>query len=123
MTSACLPHMEKNGFGRVITMSPPISSTGFKNKAAYNVSKMGMTMVGASLATSLKSFDLSCFKVALGVAEEYSKDDITGNSLWPSTVIESYASINHKIGEPKFWRKAEILADCVVGIICEKGTE
>ena len=48
---------------------------------AYNISKMGMTMV------------------AMGVAEENLGDNITGNSLWPATVIESLASINFKLGE------------------------
>ena len=35
--------------------------------------------------------------VALGVAEEYAGRGITGNSLWPATVIESQASINFEV--------------------------
>jgi NAD(P)-dependent dehydrogenase (short-subunit alcohol dehydrogenase family) len=44
MTRACLPHMEKNNFGRVVTMSPPIQSGvgAFQGRTAYNISKMGM---------------------------------------------------------------------------------
>ena len=44
MTRACLPHMERNDFGRVITMSPPISNGvgAFQGRTAYNISKMGM---------------------------------------------------------------------------------
>ena len=45
MTRACL-HMKAGGFGRVVTMSPPISSRwAWSGRTAYNVSKMGMTMV------------------------------------------------------------------------------
>lgn len=98
MTKYAVPHMKKNKWGRVINMSPPITTRGFKGRTAYNHSKMGMTMV------------------ALGVAEEYRGQGITANALWPATVIESQASINFKLGDPKYWRKADILADCVLGM-------
>merc|ERR1712166_671520 len=68
---------------------------------AYNISKMGMTMV------------------ALGVAQEYEGRNITGNALWPATVIESLASINFKMGERSMWRKASIIADATVAIVSE----
>eukprot|EP00467_Chlorarachnion_reptans_P002595 CAMPEP_0114505666 /NCGR_PEP_ID=MMETSP0109-20121206/10981_1 /TAXON_ID=29199 /ORGANISM="Chlorarachnion reptans, Strain CCCM449" /LENGTH=305 /DNA_ID=CAMNT_0001684133 /DNA_START=140 /DNA_END=1057 /DNA_ORIENTATION=- len=101
MTKACLPHMQEQGFGRIICMSPPIAPIGFNGRTAYNVSKFGMTMV------------------ALGVSEEYKGENITAHSLWPATIIESLASINFKLGERAMWRKPEILADCVVGLIGE----
>ncbi|KAL1525266.1 hypothetical protein AB1Y20_020131 [Prymnesium parvum] len=103
MTQACLPHMRRQGFGRVVTMSPPVSSDVrlFDAKTAYNISKMGMTMV------------------ALGVAAEGRKFGVSANSLWPATVVESFASINFKLGEPSNWRKATILSDCVVKLACE----
>ncbi len=103
MTQACLPHMERNGFGRVITMSPPIVSDFrfFGGKTAYNISKMGMTMV------------------ALGAAAEGAGKGITGNSLWPATVIESLASKNFKLGDRSHWRKATILADAMLKIVLE----
>eukprot|EP00040_Diaphanoeca_grandis_P026775 m.150459 g.150459 ORF g.150459 m.150459 type:complete len:310 (-) comp30725_c2_seq3:158-1087(-) len=103
LTRACLPHMKKNGFGRVITMSPPITPKGYSGRTAYNISKMGMTMV------------------AMGVAEECEGMNITGNSLWPATIIESYASINFELGERSMWRKASILSDCTVAICSEDG--
>lgn len=103
MAQACMPHMLNNGFGRVITMSPPIVSAtaAFKAKTAYNISKMGMTMV------------------ALGVAAEGRGKGVTGNSLWPATVIESQAAINFKLSDPSQWRKATILSDSVVRICSE----
>mmetsp|Transcript_11200 Transcript_11200/g.25117 ORF Transcript_11200/g.25117 Transcript_11200/m.25117 type:complete len:341 (+) Transcript_11200:2-1024(+) len=101
LTSLCLPIMAKGGFGRVITMSPPIQTDfqTYKGFTAYNMSKFGMTMV------------------AMGVAAEYEGRGITGNSLWPATVIESFASKNFQLGERSTWRKAEILADAVLALV------
>jgi len=104
MTRACLTHMSKNGWGRVITMSPPIRFNGFAGHTAYNISKFGMTMV------------------ALGVAQEYKGKGITGNSLWPATIIESLASKNFKLGDESSWRKPTILSDAVLSIISEPDT-
>lgn len=106
ITKACLPWMQINSFGRVINMSPPIrlELEVMAGHTAYNISKYGMTMV------------------ALGVAGEFRGEGITGNSVWPATVIESYASINFQLGEKKDWRKATILADCVMSIVSEPDT-
>lgn len=101
MTHLCLPVMAKGGFGRVITMSPPIQThySAFKGFTAYNISKFGMTMC------------------AMGVAAEYEGQGITGHSLWPATVIESQASKNFELGGREMWRKAAILSDCVLGLV------
>ena len=84
ITQACMPHMLASGFGRVITMSPPIVTDmrAYAGKTAYYMSKFGMTMV------------------ALGAAAEGEGKGVTGNSLWPATVIESLASLNFKMGAP-----------------------
>lgn len=76
----------------------------YAGKTAYYISKFGMTMV------------------ALGAAAEGAGKGVTGNSLWPATVIESLAAVNFKLGEPSTWRKATILADSVVSI-CEEGDD
>mmetsp|Transcript_58618 Transcript_58618/g.138043 ORF Transcript_58618/g.138043 Transcript_58618/m.138043 type:complete len:215 (+) Transcript_58618:317-961(+) len=106
LTRACLPYMERQGWGRVISMSPPISTdySVYGGHTAYNISKMGMTMV------------------AMGVAAEYKGKNITGNSLWPATIIESLASQNFKMGERQLWRKADIIADATAAIICDDGS-
>lgn len=101
MTRLCLPHMEKGGYGRVINMSPPINPRNAGTHTAYLISKWGMTLT------------------AMGVAVEYKGKNITGNSLWPATVIESQASINFQLGIRSNWRKASILVDCVLGIIAD----
>ena len=45
--------------------------------------------------------------------------NITGNALWPATIIESQASINFDLGDKSLWRKATILADATVAICCD----
>lgn len=103
MTSACLPYMEKGNFGRVINMSPAISPNynKYSGVTAYNISKMGMSMV------------------AMGVAAEYKGKNVIANTMWPATVIESLASINFELGDKKNWRKATIIADATAGLVCE----
>jgi NAD(P)-dependent dehydrogenase (short-subunit alcohol dehydrogenase family) len=103
MSQACLPHMLANKHGRVINMSPPIVTdlNAYLGKTAYFMSKFGMSMV------------------ALGVGAEGRGKGVTGNTLWPATVIESAAAKNFKLGSPSTWRKADILADCVVSIAQE----
>merc|ERR1719428_433570 len=84
-------------------MSPPIRPEfeAYKGFTAYNISKFGMTMV------------------AMGCAAEGASHGITGFSLWPATVIESQASINFELGDRSMWRKATIIADATVALVCE----
>ena len=42
--------MRRNGFGRVINMSPPIHLKSFKDRTAYYISKFGMTFVALGVA-------------------------------------------------------------------------
>lgn len=106
MARACLPIMAKNGFGRVISMSPPIENhfESFKGFTAYNISKFGMTMV------------------SMGAAAEYAGKGITGHSLWPATVIESQAAKNFELGDKSMWRKANVLSDAVLGLVSAPDT-
>lgn len=108
MTRECMRVMKKGGYGRVINMGPPIPDASrfreYETKTAYYISKCGMTMV------------------ALGAAAEGRKHGITGNSLWPATIVESLASENFQLGERDNWRKADILADCVVQLCLDGNT-
>jgi citronellol/citronellal dehydrogenase len=56
---------------------------------------------------------------ALGVAAEYSGKGVAGNSIWPTTLVESAATANHNLGEPKHWRKASVLTDAILRICAE----
>jgi len=99
MTQKVLPHMKKANYGRIIMMSPPLSDKGIGSRTAYHISKFGMTIV------------------ALGASEETQGYNITANTLWPNTVVESLASKNFAMGTPEMWRKASILSDSVLAII------
>lgn len=54
--------------------------------------------------------------VAMGAAAEGKGHGISGNSLWPATVIESSAAENFQLGDKWMWRKADILSDCVLAL-------
>ena len=93
---AVLPAMLRQGGGHIINMSPPLDLAILPGRIAYGISKLGMSLL------------------TLGLAEEVRRHNVAVNSLWPVTIIESQASINHHLGTPVTWRKPDILADCVV---------
>ena len=100
----CVPIMVKNGWGRVVSMGPPLPRrhTQYKNKTAYYMSKCGMSMV------------------ALGVARK------ARGSLWKRAVAgdgDRVARVGElQLGSKKHWRKATILADCVVQLCGDEET-
>jgi citronellol/citronellal dehydrogenase len=93
---AVLPAMIRQGGGHIINMSPPLDYSILSGRIAYGISKLGMTLL------------------TLGLAEEVRRQKVAVNSLWPVTIIESQASINHHLGTPAMWRKPDILVDCVL---------
>lgn len=101
LTRAALPHLKKQKWGHVINMSPPIETSTIAGRTAYSISKFGMTIV------------------ALGVADECRGLGVAGHSLWPATVVESYASENFSLGDRAMWRKADILADAVLCLLSQ----
>lgn len=111
MAREVIPYMIKNKGGHIINCSPPLTMNDnktlafgfnvFKGKIAYMISKLGMTIS------------------AIGIAEEYKNKGIAANTLWPLRPIESYALINHKLGNRKFWRKPDIISDSILEIVKE----
>jgi citronellol/citronellal dehydrogenase len=106
MARECIPHMLKNETGgHIIMHSPPLpeptDTSIYKGKAAYMVSKLGMTMA------------------AMGIAEEFRDQNIRVNSIWPQTPIKSFAVKNFGLGEEKHWRKPEIMADAIYNMCQE----
>jgi citronellol/citronellal dehydrogenase len=102
---AVLPAMIRQGRGHIVNMSPPLDLSILPGRVAYGVSKLGMTLL------------------TLGLAEEVRRHNVAVNSLWPVTVIESQASINHRLGTPAEWRKPEILAECVLRLARKEPAE
>jgi citronellol/citronellal dehydrogenase len=96
---AVLPSMIRNRWGHIINLSPPVDLAMVPGRIAYAISKLGMTLL------------------THGLAEEVWPHNVAVNSLWPVTIIESQASINHRLGTPEMWRKPEILVDCVLRLL------
>lgn len=99
VTSAFLPAMKDQRSGHVILMSPPITMDMLPGHIGYCISKFGMTMI------------------AHGLPREFGSYNVHATALWPKTLIESYATINFKLGDPSVWRKADILADASFEIV------
>jgi citronellol/citronellal dehydrogenase len=96
---AVLPSMIAQRRGHIINFSPPLDLEMVPGRVAYAISKLGMTLL------------------TFGLAVEVRQHNIAVNSLWPVTIIESQASINHSLGTPEKWRKPDILVDCVLRIV------
>ena len=104
----CIPHLKKADNPHILTLSPPLDmrSKWFAPHVAYSTAKYGM-----SLCT-------------LGWAEEFRKDGIAANSLWPRTLIWT-AAVRMIGGDPaqKQSRKPEIMADAAHAILTKNSRE
>jgi citronellol/citronellal dehydrogenase len=96
---AVLPSMIAQRRGHLVNMAPPLDLTMVPGRIAYSISKLGMTLL------------------THGLAEEVRPHNVAVNSLWPVTIIESQASINHALGTRETWRKPDILVDCVLRLV------
>jgi citronellol/citronellal dehydrogenase len=98
-SQAALPHLRQSAKdGRnphILNLSPPLSMKPiwFKNHVAYTMAKYGMSMC------------------VLGMAEEFKRDGIGVNALWPRTVIDTAALQMIPGIDASAGRKPEILAD------------
>jgi citronellol/citronellal dehydrogenase len=98
-SQAALPHLRKSAAdGRnphILNLSPPLSMkpVWFKNHVAYTMAKYGMSMC------------------VLGMAEEFKRDGIAVNALWPRTVIDTAALQMIPDIDALAGRTPEILAD------------
>lgn len=98
---AAVPHLRKSDNPHILTLSPPLStSTYWLGKfPAYALSKYGMTMV------------------TLAVAEEFRKDGIAANTLWPRTLIATEAVRFMRPENMHRSRTPAIMADAAYSII------
>ena len=110
-SQAALPHLRKSaaegGNSHILTMSPPLSmkSKWFKNHVAYTMSKYGMSMC------------------VLGMADEFRRDKIGVNALWPRTAIDTAALQMIPGVNTDSCRTPEILADAAYIILNRPATE
>jgi citronellol/citronellal dehydrogenase len=95
-SQACLPHLKKAANPHILTLSPPLNMDPkwFKHHVAYTMAKYGMSMC------------------VLGMSEEFKRDGVAVNALWPRTVIltAALAMLGGRI-PPEGCRKPEIMAD------------
>jgi citronellol/citronellal dehydrogenase len=99
---AAIPWLQKARNPHILNLSPPLNlnPAWFKNHVAYTMSKYGMSMC------------------VLGMAEEFRKEGIAVNALWPRTVIATSA-INMLGGKvkPENCRTEAIMADAAHAIL------
>lgn len=97
LSQKCHPHLKHGVNPHIVNIAPPLdmSARWFKNHTAYTMAKYGMSMC------------------TLGMAEEFRKDGIAVNSLWPMTSIDTAAVRNVLGGDSmaKMSRTPAIMAD------------
>lgn len=107
-SQAAIPHLKNASNPHILTLSPPLNMKAkwFKGHLAYTMSKYGMS------------------ECTLGMAEEFKKDGIAVNSLWPKTTIATAAiEVNFPKQILAASRKPAIMADAAYEIITSPSRE
>ncbi|MFZ1814001.1 MAG: NAD(P)-dependent oxidoreductase [Rhizobiaceae bacterium] len=99
-----LPHLKKSPHPHILNISPPLdmSAKWFARHTAYTMAKYGMSMC------------------VLGMAEEFRKDGIGVNALWPITAIDT-AAVRNVLGGDQMAlmsRLPTIMADSAHIVLC-----
>ena len=103
----CIPELLKAENPHILNISPPLNfeARWFENHVAYSIAKYGMSLC------------------VLGMAEEFRKQGIGVNALWPRTAIDT-AAIRSFGGEmSNHSRKPEIMADAAHAILTRDSKE
>jgi citronellol/citronellal dehydrogenase len=100
-SQACIPYLRVGTNPHILTLSPPINlkPAWLAPHVAYTMSKYGMSMC------------------VLGMAEEFRRQGIAVNGLWPRTVIDTAALAMLPAVDRKLCRKPDILADAALAIL------
>ena len=110
-SQAAIPYLRESAeAGRnphILTLSPPLSMKAkwFKNHVAYTMAKYGMSMC------------------VLGMSEEFKRDGIAVNALWPRTAIDTAALQMIPGVDTAACRTPEILADTAYIILNRNSKE
>lgn len=109
VTKHCVPYLKKSANGHILTLSPPINMDPrwIAPYIGYTISKYSMSMM------------------SLAWAEEFRKEGVAANSLWPVTTIAT-AAVKNLLGGDMLMarsRKPQILADCAYYILSQPARE
>ncbi|MEY4496745.1 MAG: hypothetical protein RLZZ364_50 [Actinomycetota bacterium] len=110
-SQAAIPHLRDSAkAGRnphILNLAPPLSMKAkwFKNHTAYTMAKYGMSMC------------------VLGMSEEFRRDGIAVNALWPRTAIDTAALAMIPGVDTAACRTPEILADAAYIILNRPANE
>ena len=109
VTKACIPFLKRSSNPHILALSPPLNLQvkWFARHIAYTLSKYDMSMM------------------TIGWAEEFKRDGIAVNSLWPRTTIATMAVKNLLGGEAlmKMSRTPEIIADAAYHILKQPSSD
>ncbi|TKG69219.1 SDR family NAD(P)-dependent oxidoreductase [Prauserella endophytica] len=102
-----LPHLLQGDNPHVLTLSPPLPTTGvwLGRYLAYALSKYGMT------------------QCALGVAAEFNDQGLASNTLWPRTMISTDAVRVHYPEDFATGRHPDIMAEAAARILAKPSGE
>jgi citronellol/citronellal dehydrogenase len=104
---ACLPHLLKAENPHILTLSPPLNMAAkwFGPHVAYTIAKYGMSLC------------------VLGMAEEFRRDGVGINALWPRTTIATAALQMIPGIDTAGCRKPEIMADAAWHVLTAPSRE
>ena len=110
-SQAAIPYLRESAAAdrnpHILTLSPPLSMKPkwFKNHVAYTMAKYGMSMC------------------VLGMSEEFKRDGIAVNALWPRTAIDTAALAMIPGIDTSTCRTPEILSDSAYIILTRDSKE
>ena len=109
VSKLCIPHLKRAENPHVLNISPPLdfSAKWFKAHAAYSLAKYSMSIY------------------AFAMAEEFRKDGIAFNCLWPRTTIAT-AAVQNLLGGDQLVarsRKPDIMGDAAHAILIRPARE